>query len=48
MLSTVDMVVHRRDSPRQLRNDDDDDDELLLKATRILLYRLPLLIPAPV
>ena len=48
VLSNVDMVVQRRDSPRRLRNDDDDDDEFLLKATRILLYRLPLLIPAPV
>jgi len=30
MLSTVDMVVQRRDGPRQLReNDDDDDDDVL-------------------
>jgi len=26
MLSTVDMVVQRRDGPRRLRNDDDDDE----------------------
>ena len=28
MLSTVDMVVQRRDGPRQLRDDDDDGDEV--------------------
>ena len=27
VLSTVDMVVQRRDGPRRLRNDDDDDDD---------------------
>ena len=27
VLSTVDMVVQRRDGPRQLRDHDDDDDE---------------------
>ena len=27
MLSTVDMVVQRRDGPRRLRDHDDDDDE---------------------
>ena len=26
MLSTVDMVVQRRDGPRRLRDHDDDDD----------------------
>jgi len=26
VLSTVDMVVQRRDGPRRLRDDDDDDD----------------------
>jgi len=33
VLSTVDMVVQRRDGPRRLR-DDDDDDEFLSAATR--------------
>ena len=28
VLSTVDMVVQRRDGPRRLRDHDDDDDEL--------------------
>jgi len=27
VLSTVDMVVQRRDDPRRLRENDDDDDE---------------------
>jgi len=27
VLSTVDMVVHRRDGPRRLREHDDDDDD---------------------
>jgi len=27
VLSTVDMVVQRRDGPRRLRDHDDDDDE---------------------
>ena len=27
MLSTVDMVVQRRDGPRRLRDHDDDDDD---------------------
>jgi len=27
VLSTVDMVVQRRDGPRRLRDDDDDDDD---------------------
>ena len=27
MLSTVDMVVQRRDGPRRLRDRDDDDDD---------------------
>ena len=27
MLSTVDMVVQRRDGPRRLREHDDDDDD---------------------
>ena len=30
VLSTVDMVVQRRDGPRRLRDDDDDDDVFLL------------------
>jgi len=31
VLSTVDMVVQRRDGPRRLRDiDDDDDDEILI------------------
>jgi len=30
VLSTVDMVVQRRDCPRRLRDDDDDDDVFLL------------------
>jgi len=29
MLSTLDMVVQRRDGPRQLRENDDDDDDVL-------------------
>ena len=28
MLSTLDMVVQRRDGPRRLRENDDDDDVL--------------------
>jgi len=39
VLSTVDMVVQRRDGPRRLRDDDDDDDddvsEQVLKQGRI-------------
>jgi len=39
-LSTVDMVVQRRDGPRRLRdNDDDDDDDDMLP--------LPLVTPTP-
>ena len=30
VLSTVDMVVQRRDGPRRLRDHDDDDDEPLV------------------
>ena len=30
VLSTVDMVVQRRDGPRRLRDDDDDDDLAIL------------------
>ena len=34
MLSTVDMVVQRRDGPRWLRDcDDDDDDDVIPAAT---------------
>ena len=34
MLSTVDMVVQRRDGPRRLRDHDDDDDDLSCLAGR--------------
>ena len=29
VLSTVDMVVQRRDGPRRLRDNDDDDDDMI-------------------
>jgi len=29
VLSTVDMVVQRRDGPRRLRDQDDDDEEIM-------------------
>ena len=40
MLSTVDMVVQRRDGPRRLReNDDDDDDhEMMMHTVRSRIY----------
>ena len=49
VLSTVDMVVQRRDGPRRLRDHDDDDDDddddnnvpLLLRLCRIF-YSCPL------
>ena len=31
VLSTVDMVVQRRDGPRRLRDHDDDDDDDIVK-----------------
>jgi len=31
VLSTVDMVVQRRDGPRRLRDHDDDDDDMVTK-----------------
>ena len=38
VLSTVDMVVQRRDGPRRLRDhDDDDDDDVLLSSLAVLL-----------
>jgi len=46
VLSTVDMVVQRRDGPRRLRDDDDDDVFLLLvlitalSFSRVLLFSL--------
>jgi len=39
VLSTVDMVVQRRDGPRRLRDhDDDDDDVAALKSSRDVHY----------
>jgi len=34
VLSTVDMVVQRRDGPRRLRDNDDDDDEMIAMVVR--------------
>ena len=37
MLSTVDMVVQRRDGPRRLRDDDDDDDDVMVIGVRLIV-----------
>ena len=38
VLSTVNMVVQRRDGPRRLRDHDDDDDVAALKSSRDVHY----------
>jgi len=37
MLSTVDMVVQRRDGPRRLRDDHDDDDDVMVIGVRLIV-----------
>jgi len=37
MLSTVDMVVQRRDGPRRLRDDRDDDDDVMVIGVRVIV-----------
>jgi len=41
VLSTVDMVVQRRDGPRWLRDHDDDDDDDIVKKAKVAHTRLP-------